>query len=292
MSSTRPAPGAGLQAYQAILERPEATLLGVDFDGTLAPITANPEEAYAQPEAVRALGRLGARVGAVVVITGRPAPTAVRLGGFRQVPGLDRLIVLGQYGVERWDARTDQFVLPPEPEAVAAAAEELPGLLAELGLSGVRIEHKGRAIGVHTRELGDSSGAFARLEGPLRELAGRHGLHLEPGKSVLEIRAPGIDKGDALRAVVAETGARQVIFAGDDLGDLPAFRAVEELRIEGIEGLLICSASHEEDALTAMSDLVLDGPEGVAAWLTAMAEELDRAGAAPAARPDGALSAG
>ena len=85
-----------------------------------------------------------------------------------------------------------------------------------------------------------------------------------------------MDKGTALRRLVAETGARQVIFAGDDLGDLPAFRAVEQLRSEGIEGLLICSASHEEDALAGLSDLVLDGPAGVAAWLAALAERLEK----------------
>jgi len=92
---------------------------------------------------------------------------------------------------------------------------------------------------------------------------------------VLEIRAPGIDKGDALRQLVQEKGIGQVIFAGDDLGDLPAFRAVEQLREEGVPGLLVCSASHEEDALSEMADLILCGPEGVAQWLTRLAENLE-----------------
>ncbi len=260
---------------QAIMERPEDTLIGVDFDGTLAPIIDDPDRAYAHPAAVAALARLGASVAAVVVITGRPAETAVRLGGFRGVPGLTSMVVLGQYGVERWDADTDEFSIPPEPEAMAVVSDELPGIFAELGLTGVRVEHKGRAIGVHTRELGDSTAAFDQLAEPLGELAARHGLLIEPGKNVLEIRAPGIDKGEALRNIVAETGARQVIFAGDDLGDLPAFRAVEELRTEGVAGLLVCSASHEEDALTQASDLIVDGPEGVARWLTRLADSLE-----------------
>jgi len=276
MSPTRPESGIGNRAYEAILQRPEATLVAVDFDGTLAPITDDPEQAFADPDAVAALGRLGSLVARIVVITGRPARTAIQLGRFDHTPGLDRLVVLGQYGVERWDASTGEYVIPPAPAAIAAVADEIPGLLAELGLTGVRLENKGRAIGVHTRELGDPGDAFRRLEGPLADLAERHGLHLEPGKSVLEIRALGMDKGEALRDIVVETGARQVIFAGDDLGDLPAFRAVEQLRSEGIEGLLICSASHEEDALAGLSDLVLDGPAGVAAWLAALAERLEK----------------
>ena len=47
---------------------------------------------------------------------------------------------------------------------------------------------------------------------------------------------------------------------------------------EGIDGLLVCSASHEEDALTEMSDLILDGPPGVAEWLTRLAQSLSRLG--------------
>ena len=141
-------------------------------------------------------------------------------------------------------------------------AEELPGLLAELGLAEARIEHKGRAIGVHTRTLPDPEAAFARLAEPIRELAASHGLRVEPGRQVWEIRAPGVDKGAALRSFVSEVGARQVIFAGDDLGDLPAFDAVQQLRDEGIEGLLVCSASYEEDALVRISDVILDGPTG------------------------------
>jgi trehalose 6-phosphate phosphatase len=269
-------PGALAQSrLQAVLDHPDETLVGIDFDGTLAPIVADPEQAHAEPRAVAALARLGTLLGTVAVITGRPARTAVRLGGFRGVAGLGHLVVLGQYGVERWDAATDEFSIPPEPAAITAVSRELPGILEELGLTDVRVEHKGRAIGVHTRELGDSVSAFERLAEPLGELAARHGLLIEPGKNVLEIRAPGFDKGDALRQLVQEKEIRSVVFAGDDLGDLPAFRAVEQLRGEDIPGLLICSASHEEDALSELADLVVDGPQGIADWLTRLADSLE-----------------
>jgi trehalose 6-phosphate phosphatase len=275
MSSPGPESVAGVLALDAVLDHPGDTLIGVDFDGTLAPIIDNPEEAFAHPGAVAALRRLGPLVKVVAVITGRPARTAVRLGGFADGSGLRHMVVLGQYGVERWDADTGEFSIPPEPDAITAVARELPAILAELGLTDVRVEHKGRAIGVHTRELGDSVAAFEQLAEPLEELAARHGLLIEPGKNVLEIRAPGIDKGDALRQLVAEKGIRHVVFAGDDLGDLPAFRAVEQLREEGVPGLLICSGSHEEDALSELADLTVDGPEGIAVWLTELADRLE-----------------
>ena len=267
MSLPAPLSATGRRALQAIIEAASDTLIATDFDGTLAPIVDDPAQAYADPRAVAGLGRLGEYVGAIAVITGRQAPAVVDLGRFREVTGLGSMIVLGQYGVERWNAIND------EPQ-IRAVAEELPGILDSLGLADARIEYKGRAIAVHTRLLPDPSEAFAKLKEPLGELAARHGLMSEPGKNVWEIRAPGFDKGAALRAIVAETGARQVVFAGDDLGDLPAFRAVRELAAAGVSGLLICSASTEEDALSEWADVIVDGPSGLAEWLNELAERL------------------
>ncbi|MFT4164771.1 MAG: trehalose-phosphatase [Microlunatus sp.] len=274
MSDTQSISGAGRAAVQAVLAHPDQAMLALDFDGTLAPIVDDPALAHVEPAALTALSRLGSLLGSIVVITGRPVRTAVRLGGFGGTDGLQSMTVLGQYGVERWDADGDRYDLPPTPNGIVQVNAELPGLLADLGLDGARIEDKGRAVAVHTRGLADPTDAFDRLAEPIRELAHRCGLTVEPGKNVWEIRAPGVDKGDAMHAIVAERGARAVIFAGDDLGDLPAFEAVEQLRADGLQGLLICSASHEEDALTEHADLVLDGPSGVAAWLHQLADKL------------------
>ena len=270
----QPISGAGREAVQAVLAHPDRAMLALDFDGTLAQIVDDPALARVDPAALAALSRLGSLLGSIVVITGRPVRTVVDLGGFRAVEGLQSMTVLGQYGVERWDADEDRYELPPAPAGIAQVNQELPSLLAGLGLDGARVEDKGRAVAVHTRGLADPAAAFDRLAKPIRELAIRCGLMVEPGKNVWEIRAPGIDKGDAMRAILAEKAARTVIFAGDDLGDLPAFEAVEQLRTEGVPGLLICSASHEEDALTERADLVLDGPAGVAAWLHQLADRL------------------
>ena len=275
MSLPEPLPVTAAEVLEAIVSSPSQTLIATDFDGTLAPIVDDPEQAYADPDAVAALGRLGERVGAVAVITGRPVRMAVRLGRFQEVAGLHSLIVLGQYGVERWNAAENEYLLPPAPPQIKAVAGELPELLHSLDLAAAGVEDKGRAIAVHTRSLPDPKAALAKLADPLRDLAARHGLAVEPGKNVWEIRALGVDKGATLRAVVAETGARQVIFAGDDLGDLPAFQAVRDLATAGVVGLLVCSASAEEDALAELSDVIVDGPRGLAAWLNELAERLD-----------------
>lgn len=256
----------------AVVADPGGTLLALDFDGTLSHIVDDPARAYAHPESVEALSRLGAVLGQVAIITGRPVRQALELGGFAGRAGLDRLVIYGQYGAEKWDARDGSTTEPERPAAIARLAEVLPGWLAERGAAAARLEDKGLAIAIHTR--GIASGVISDLAGPVAELAAELGLAVEPGRQVIELRGPGHDKGDALREIVATRGSRQVIFAGDDLGDLPAFDAVDELRSSGVGGLLICSASAEQDALVARADLVLDGPDEIAAWLTELADEL------------------
>lgn len=254
-----------------VVADPSGTLLALDFDGTLAHIVDDPTEAYAHTRSVKALERLGTVLGQVAIVTGRPVDQALHLGGFEGLDGLDGLVIYGQYGAERWDARDGHKDRAQRPESIARLAELLPGWLAERDASHVRIEDKGLAIAVHTR--GVAPALLDTLGGPLAELAESLGLTVEPGRQVVELRAAGCDKGDAVRALVESSGARHVVFAGDDLGDLPAFDAVDALRKDGIGGLLICSASAEQDALVARADLVLDGPDEVAAWLEELADE-------------------
>ncbi|GCB48200.1 trehalose-phosphatase [Streptomyces sp. NL15-2K] len=270
-----PATPAGRDALDAILARPANAVIALDFDGTLAPIVADPEQARAHPDAVPALAALAPKVAAVAVITGRPAGVAVRHGGFAGVPGLEHLVVLGHYGAERWDAVTGTVNAPAPHPGVAAVRAELPGVLDGVGAwQGTWIEEKGRAVAVHTRRAADPQAAFEALRGPLTDLAARHGLIVEPGRLVLELRPPGMDKGVALHEYAREISAESVLYAGDDLGDLPAFAAVDKLRSDGTPGLLVCSGSDEVTELRDRADLVVDGPEGVVRLLRGLAARL------------------
>jgi trehalose 6-phosphate phosphatase len=258
---TTPEGRAGLDA---ILTSPPGALAAFDYDGTLSPIVANPASATAAPGVVDALGRLAARVGTVAIVTGRPAQQAVDLGDFATAEGLDGLIVVGQYGVERWERSSGLQTVEP-PAGVDEARRLLPSLLASLGLESAEIEDKRLALVVHVRNAADPEAAFARVQEPLASLAASTGLTAELGRRVVELRSPGMDKGQALRQLVVEAQAGSVMFVGDDLGDLPAFAEVRRLRSEGVPGLLVCSASDEVSALADEADIVVDGPTGVAA---------------------------
>jgi trehalose 6-phosphate phosphatase len=203
---------------------------------------------------------------------------AVEYGGLDAVDGI---VVLGLYGLDRWTAAE-----PGAPRSAAREAgldvvrSELPALIAELPLPpGVQIEDKGASVAVHTRRSADPDGALDLLRGPLADLAGRTGLVVEPGRLVLELRPEGMDKGKALEQLVDTDRPSSVLYAGDDLGDLAAYDAVDRLRAAGIPGLLVCSGSVEVAALAARSDLVVEGPAGVVDLLGELADALD--GGAP-----------
>ena len=86
---------------------------------------------------------------------------------------------------------------------------------------------------------------------------------------VWELRPPvRSDKGDAVRRVVDESGARIVVVVGDDLGDLPAFAALTELAAEGHDVLRVAVRSEESPPqLLAAADLVVQGPDEVLEFL-------------------------
>jgi trehalose 6-phosphate phosphatase len=275
MELTLPTTEPGRAALAAVLERPSSTLLATDLDGTLAPIVADPDHAFAHPGAAPTLARLDRLLGAVAVVTGRPTATALRLSGLGAIGSWRTLQVLGQYGLERWDGSTGETRVPEPPPGVALAREELPELLARHDAADAHVEDKGLALGVHTRRLPDPQAVFDRLRGPLADLAERTGLRLEPGRAVLELRPPDVDKGSALAELVEQAAAECVLVAGDDLGDRPAFEQVHRWRESGRTGLVLYAASAEQPMLAELADLELPGPDGVVGWLTALADRLE-----------------
>lgn len=263
-----PTTEAGRAGLVAIAADPSRAVVAVDFDGTLAPIVTLPEDARPAPGAVDALTALSDRVGAVAVVTGRGAGEVVALGRLDSVP---RLRVLGHYGLEEW---YDGELRSPDPvPAVDEARMRLRPMLAQAP-RGVHLEDKGHSLVVHTRPAADPAGALGRLTPALEHLAEELGLEAVPGRMVLELRPPGVDKGIAVRRLLDEVDATAVVYVGDDLGDLAAFAAVEEARGRGLAGLTVASVDPALDdapaGLAARADLVVAGPAAVVEFLTTL----------------------
>ena len=261
--------------WGALLGQLDRALICVDYDGTLAPIVDDPERAVAHPGVRQALLDLVPRVRAVAVVTGRPVEQVLRLGDLESVAdelaGRGRIEVRGQYGAERWSSTTREVQTPDPPPELERLRERLPQLLGDAGLQDAHLEDKGLALALHARRMSDPEASTSALRELLAPVAHELGLRLEPGRAVVEVRASGGDKGEAVERLVADLDPAAVLFAGDDLGDVAGFEAVERFRDVGGTGLLVCSGSEEERELVARADVVVPGPQGVVALLAALA---------------------
>ncbi len=262
MSADRFDISGALQPFIALLPR---TLVALDFDGVLAPIVDRPDEAVSLRGTSSVLTTLAERVLRVAVVTGRPALDAVRLGGLEDVPGIT---VLGHYGLQRWES--GRLVSPQAESGVPVARERAFELAATR--PGVHVEDKGQSVALHTRNASEPGRVLEELRTHVEAIATEAGLQITPGRYVLELRPTGVDKGSALRALVEQIGAGAVVYAGDDLGDLPAVDTVRELVAEGLTGLVVCSDAEEAPAqLRDAAGLVVPGPEGVQSVLRTLA---------------------
>lgn len=280
MAEPQPDGTAGEQKYAAIAAAAAETLVGLDFDGTLSPIVEDPAAARIHPDAASVLIALASRVKALAIVTGRPAGQVVELGGLAAIADAlgelgKELYVFGQYGNERWSGADRVVVGPPPPEGLAAFEAALPEVLAAHGAQDAYIEEKGLAVGVHTRRFPDPDGLAARLLPPLTELAGEHGLVIEPGKQVIEVRAPGMHKGHAIDTLISEVSPGAILFGGDDLGDIEAFEAVKAWgKTTGSPTLLVYShAGPDRGPLADLADLEVQGPDGVLGMLRRLTDE-------------------
>jgi trehalose 6-phosphate phosphatase len=268
----------GERKYAALVRAAPATIVGLDFDGTLSPIVEDPAEAHIHPEAAEVLVALSQQVLAVAVVTGRPARQALDLGGLEEVGNAvgeagKELYLFGQYGLERWSSTNRRVISPRPPHGLASFTADLPRVLRRADAADAHIEEKGLAVAVHTRRVADPDATFAALLPVLEEQAARYDLVVEPGKQVIEVRSPGMTKGVVVNGLTEELEAGGFLFIGDDLGDVEAFDAVAGLAERGLPTLLVCSASDEESALVSRSDVLVHGPDGVLALLRQLTED-------------------
>ena len=238
-----------------------------DFDGTLSPIVDDPATARPLAGSADVLGRLADRLRMVAVVSGRPgAFLDEHLGG-------RGLTLRGLYGLEPVDADgTVQCVADADHwravvDGVAARAEaELP--------PDVSVERKGLSTTVHFRlhpEREDEARQWAETA------AADADLLVHPARMSFELR-PSLPHDKGLVVAELAEGLTHVCFLGDDLGDLEAFDALDQLSNKGASTVRVAVASTESvPELLRRADLVVDGPEGALDLLRGLADQLDEA---------------
>ncbi|MGH2809671.1 MAG: trehalose-phosphatase, partial [Actinomycetota bacterium] len=171
----------------------------IDFDGTLSPIVADPDEARLAPGASEVLSGLAGRYEVVAIVSGRRAPDIARK------IAVARLRYIGLYGAEEWiDGRVVQ---PPQAPEWMAAARQLAGEAAAYfkgaGLAGCEVELKGMAVSLHFRNAEEPRVADNILEWA-QDAAPSRRFMVSVGRKVVELRPQGVSKAGAFERLVDE----------------------------------------------------------------------------------------
>lgn len=192
-------------------------LCAFDFDGTLAPIVADPS-AVRLPQQVRDQLQALQRHAPVAIITGRAVDDiAPRLG-------FDPDFLIGNHGMEGLPGEAAAAEAQQHLAICAAWRAQLDSLLAaEYPDPGVQIEDKRFSLSVHYRHAQAAERAQQDLEPLLATLDPPP--RLVAGKCVLNLMPPGAaDKGRALEQVMQHLGAVRALYVGDDVTDEDVFR--------------------------------------------------------------------
>jgi trehalose 6-phosphate phosphatase len=212
------------------LKRPPLELLNgaslfLDFDGTLVELAARPDAVSVDARLRAVLGALGRALdGRLAIVSGRS------VAQIRELVGDDAPAISGSHGVEiewadgRRRAPAPAEWLEPAVARMQAFSEERPGVLVEVKPFGVAL---------HYRQAPDAEEASHELAA---SLAQGQDVHIQRGKMMVELRVAGADKGDAVRAFMADPAmvGTTPLFFGDDLTDEPAFVAAGELGGAGV----------------------------------------------------------
>ncbi|HLK45327.1 MAG TPA: trehalose-phosphatase [Acidimicrobiales bacterium] len=223
-----------MSALAALAADPPRAALFFDLDGVLAPIVDAPEDARVPVETRHELARLSERYGLVACVTGRASAFA------REAVGVAGMRYVGQHGLEL------------DPDA-AAWGERIHAFATRTGWGDIEV--KSLAVAFHYRRAADRDAARRQAE-DVAAAALAEGFRTKWGRYLVEVVPPlDASKGTAVKTLLAESGLRHALYAGDDVTDLDGFRALDGLEVAV---RIAVTSSEGPTELAARADLVVN----------------------------------
>jgi trehalose 6-phosphate phosphatase len=194
----------------------------LDIDGTILDLAPSPQQVQVPADLRQTLERLRELTGgALALVSGRP------LANIDQIFAPLKLAAIGGHGAEWRAAPSAQASLRTQPldadlkHKLAAVRDLAPGVIAE---------DKGYSFALHYRLAPDQAEAVRTAVAAICAEAKTGTIEMLLGKSVIEIKAAGISKANAVRDLmaVAPFAKRKPIFIGDDVTDEPVFAVVTQ----------------------------------------------------------------
>ena len=193
-------------------------LVAFDYDGTLAPISSNPDRAPMRARTRRLLGAVADRY-PCIVISGRARSDLVKW-----LSGVPVWHLSGNHGLEPW----------AEEAAYAARVDRWQRQLGRRleGYQGVAIENKTYSLTVHYRHARPRRPAVVAIQAAVSAL---RGARLIRGKEAISVLPrDSVHKGDALQRARRLLHCDLAIYVGDDDTDEDAFAGASTGAVLGI----------------------------------------------------------
>lgn len=215
--STAILPGTCYEFFDRISES-ESSVLLLDYDGTISPLTTNRDQAWPYPGVPELLKELIASGVRVVIVSGRCCDDIVRL------LKMDELEIWGCHGAEQRHAN-GQIGLTGDP-GLSQNFETILLALEREGLS-PNVEAKPASIAVHWRGLEpdvipEVRAAAKRAFYPFV----RNTLTLTDFDGGIELRSKNLTKATVVHQIASEMPHSPIAYLGDDLTDEDAFAAL------------------------------------------------------------------
>ena len=221
-----------LDHVTSLLRRRRFGLL-TDLDGTLSELVSNPEDSVVSRQISDPLTALCRELHLVAVITGRSASQA------RQIVGIDEMLYVGNHGLEQWEKGELSIPASVQPHLQALGKLKL-SLRSRIAIPGVSFEDKGVSFAIHYRNASAPEEAGRLVQEAVDREVGE-AFRQVGGKMVINILPPvELTKGTAVHDLAEGHDLESLVYIGDDVTDLDAFRAVDRLVKDGrCEGLKI-----------------------------------------------------
>jgi trehalose 6-phosphate phosphatase len=199
---------------------PKSVALLFDVDGTLIELGPSPFEVDVPASLLTSLQRLTEMTdGALALVSGRPVADIDRLFTPLKFPAI------GGHGAEmrlRGDAVTTSAAMTLSPDLRRHLAE------ATMLGPGIVVEDKGYSLALHYRRAPRCAERLRKHVAACRLAFAGEATELLLGKAMFEVKRPGINKGDSVRALMTHPpfAGRTPVFVGDDITDESVFKAM------------------------------------------------------------------
>ena len=218
------------------------TIIVTDIDGTISSIETLPHQAMITNNMKGILNNIQQKFKLLSIITGRSLKDAL------EMINIEGILYIGNHGMEY--QRNNEIITDKKTLNYIPKINELYEKLkneSNLKQPGIILENKKACISIHYRSTQDTQSVRKTILKTLRNIKTTEGLQIKEGRKIIEVRPPvGNDKGKIINKIVKNYQAKKLIYLGDDITDVDAFKEISKLSTEkNFEGISILVISNE-----------------------------------------------